>query len=107
MSASYDISPVKHRVNADSMKWWDRPDYKEYIKRVVLTTLGTQNDLERLGLRLVDGMNVDFWMDNGGEKGNPDPLLFSGKVYHDPSEGCWYAEIDERKIMNASQVSEK
>lgn len=71
---------------------------------VPLNCRGTANDLQKRHLMLHEGLWLDFWMDDGDEEGNPDPLLFAGSVHWLEDEGQWVARIDWNGFQNASEV---
>lgn len=87
------------RVYADLNKW-------EEVKgqfRVILTTLGTRQDLQKHGITLEEGLVLDFWMDDGDADGNPDALYFRGAVHYDEQESRWIAFVNPDDVYHASE----
>lgn len=73
--------------------------------RLILTTRGTVDDLERHGINLEDNLSLTFYMDDADQDNNPDNLIFRGTVYFDSANQYWVAEIDWNKIKNRSKLS--
>ncbi len=88
------------RVYADLNKWEEVN--KQF--RVILTTRGTHQDLQRYGITLEEGLTLDFWMDDGDANGNPDPLYFQGIVHYDEDAQHWVAVVVREEIRNASEL---
>src|SRR6266446_5723366 len=59
------------------------------------SALGTLKDLELEKITPVEGMTLQFWMDDGDDAGNTDNLIFEGVIHFDKTLGRWYAVIDE------------
>lgn len=87
------------RVYADLNKW----EEVEGQFRVILTTRGTSEDLQKHGITLEEGQVLDFWMDDGDANGNPDPLHFPGEVHYDEQKSRWVADVNPDAIYHASE----
>lgn len=83
------------RVNADLQK-------KSEPRSIKLTTIGSREDLARLGLTLVEGLNLRLYSDDADDTGRPDPLLFEGTARWDAEADCWVADVDWGSIRHAS-----
>jgi len=68
-----------------------------------LTCAGTLQDLQRLGIRLKEGLTLTLYSDDEDAAGNPDELRAEGIVHYDGSQECWVAEIDWKAIRHASE----
>jgi len=91
------------RIYADLNKWEEvNGDF-----RVILTTLGTRQDLQKYGITLEEGLRLTFWMDDGDDAGNLDPLYFDGVVHYDESTQNWVAVVDPENIRNASETNKQ
>jgi len=75
-------------------------------RRLVLTCLGTIQDLARHGIELKEGLVLTFYSDDADEKGNPDELIVQGRVSYDEVQKHWTATIDWRAIRHASELHE-
>ena len=73
---------------------------------VILTCRGTWEDLKKYEVELVEGLAVEFWMDDGDDEGNEDPLFFEGTVHYDATQSHWIALIDESSFRHASEVNQ-
>ncbi len=91
------------RVYADLNKWEEVNG--EF--RVILTTLGTHKDLQRLGITLEEGLVLDFQMDDEDANGSPDPLYFQGTIRFDEDARHWVAVIVREDIRSASELSKR
>lgn len=89
----------KPRIYADLMKW----EEVDGQRRVILTTQGTWRDLQRHGIKLKEGQQMDFWMDDADDNGNIDPLHFHGILHYGENAKHWIAAIDRATIHNASE----
>ncbi len=87
------------RVYADLNKW----EEVEGQFRVILTTRGTFQDLQKYGITLAEGLVLDFWMDDGDADGNPDALYFRGAVHYDEREIRWVAAVNPDEVSHASE----
>jgi hypothetical protein len=65
-------------------------------------TVGTLKDLELEKITPVEGMTLQFWMDDGDDAGNTDNLIFEGVIHFDKKLGRWYAVIDENSYRHES-----
>ncbi len=89
----------KPRVYADLNKWEEVNG--EF--RVILTTMGTHQDLRKYGIAPKEGIALGFWMDDGDDQGRLDPLYFDGILRYDESAQHWVAVVDRSKVRNASE----
>ena len=87
----------------DTVRVYADPQKTDDLGRLILTCRGTQQDLQRFGLTLTDGLFLNFWRDDADEQANPDPLHFEGVVHYDHAAGRWIAEIDWSHVHNASE----
>ncbi len=71
--------------------------------RLRLTCAGTVHDLERLGLRLIEGLALTLYSDDEDDAGRPDELQVEGVVHYDDEQECWVAAIDWKAIRHASE----
>ncbi|MBI2807072.1 MAG: hypothetical protein HYX68_18995 [Planctomycetes bacterium] len=74
--------------------------------RIRLTTLGSIQDIARLGLHLKDGLALTVAMDDADDAGNPDDLMADAVVRYNEKEKCWVAQIDWSKVQNRSERAE-
>ncbi|GIH05391.1 hypothetical protein Rhe02_34580 [Rhizocola hellebori] len=88
------------RIYADPLKTDDDG-------RLLLVTRGTRNDLQKYGIVLSDGLEVDFYTDDADDAGVRDDLLFSGVVHFDGELCAWVADIDWSRCRHASDVEVK
>jgi hypothetical protein len=65
-------------------------------------TVGTLKDLELEKITPIEGMTLQFWMDDGDDAGNTDNLIFEGVIHFDKELGRWYAVIDENSYRHES-----
>ena len=91
----------KQRIYADLNKW-DKARDEE--RRYVLTCMGTLKDLRKYNVEFVEGEIYHFWMDDGDEKGNPDPIYFEGTVEYDSECGYWGAWVHSNSFSHASDA---
>jgi hypothetical protein len=49
-------------------------------------------------------MRLDFYCDDGNDKGERDFLLFTGVIDQFPETGDWYALIDDDRFWHESDV---
>lgn len=68
-----------------------------------LTCTGTIADLERLGIRLHEGLALRLYTDDADDNGNPDDLFADAIVQFNKEEQCWVAAIDWRALHHASE----
>jgi hypothetical protein len=71
--------------------------------RLRLTCLGTQQDLDALGIELSEGLHLCFYTDDAQADGSSDALLVEGVVERDRSQG-WVARIDRAAIRHDSDL---
>lgn len=79
--------------------------------RVILTTVGTRADLEKLNLELSEGLRVLLYMPDCNEKDEVDPLEVEATIRRDEERGWWIGEFvweelahPSRKALKKSQV---
>jgi len=68
-------------------------------------TQGTFWDLEAEGIVPEPGMRLQFYTDDGNDKGELDCLLFTGIVERDQDTGEWYAAIDHNSFCHESDLA--
>jgi hypothetical protein len=78
---------MQRRIFVDFMK-------TDAARRLILTTLGTKQDLARAGIELREGLNLSVYSDDLNADGNPDNLLAEGVVHYDKDAKRWVLEID-------------
>jgi hypothetical protein len=83
------------RIWVDFMKTDD-------ARRLVLTTLGTLNDLKKNNLELHEGMTLNVYSDDADDAGNRNDLFVDGVVKYDPEMKRWVLEIDWNAISHES-----
>lgn len=71
--------------------------------RLLLTTAGTRDDLQRHDVTLADGLRATFYTDDTDDEGFPDDLLAEGTVQWDGASRCWVAAIDWSTLRHASE----
>ncbi len=71
-------------------------------RRLILTTLGTIEDLKKQGIDLHEGLRLEVYSDDADDRGNRDDLLAEGIVYRDKEQDRWVLEIDWNAIRHAS-----
>jgi hypothetical protein len=67
-------------------------------------TQGTFADLEAEKIEPAPGMRLDFYCDDGNDKGEPDYLLFAGVIDQFPETGDWHAIIEGDRFWHESDV---
>jgi len=67
-------------------------------------TQGTFRDLQTEKIVPVPGMRLDFYCDDGNDKGERDFLLFAGVIDRFPETGDWYAVIEGDRFWHESDV---
>jgi hypothetical protein len=67
-------------------------------------TRGTLQDLKAEKIVPVPGMRLDFYSDDGNDKGERDYLLFAGTINQFPETRLWYAIIDGDRFWHESDV---
>jgi len=73
------------------------PNVRNYLNQI-----GTKEDLEQTGIRLVDGLRIKFYSDDAADDGTPDDLFFEGTVHFDAERQAWYALLDEDSFRHRS-----
>jgi hypothetical protein len=74
--------------------------------RLRLTCAGTQQDLERQGIQLQEGLVLTLSMDDADDQRRPDELRAEGVVTYNGTEHCWVApSIGPRSAMPLRRVS--
>jgi hypothetical protein len=68
-------------------------------------TQGTFWDLEAEGIVPEPGMKLQFYADDGNDKGELDCLLFTGIIDCDQNTGEWYAVIDDGSFCHESDLA--
>ena len=68
--------------------------------RVRLDSNGTRDDLARLGVQLVEGLQLTLYTDDADEAGRPDDLLVDAVAFHG-AEG-WVAAADWATLRHQS-----
>jgi hypothetical protein len=69
---------------------------------IKLTTIGSREDIRRLGIRLENGLSIRLWSDDVDDDGNPDPFLLEGVVRWDDVAECWVADVDSQSLRHRS-----
>lgn len=77
----------------------------DYENRLLLTTLGTHNDLAKYDLTLKNGLHLVFYNPDTNENGVKDDLVVEGTVVYDEINDRWAAEIVWEDIKNISKLS--
>ena len=72
--------------------------------RLKLTSVGTKEDLERLGITLRDGLEFTFYTDDANDQGEADDLLVDGVVEFDRTNQCWVANVDWSAVKHSSDL---
>ncbi len=74
--------------------------------RIVLDSVGTRRDLERLQLQLRPGMVAILHTDDADERGQSDDLMAIGVVQFDNAEKRWVVSVNWQRLFHRSQRSE-
>jgi hypothetical protein len=72
--------------------------------QIILTTIGTRNDLARQQLEFREGMYFQFYQDDANELNEPGFLYAEGTVHWHAAEQHWWATIGEIR-WNAATIS--
>jgi len=72
---------------------------------VILTCLGTLQDLSRYGIELKDQLRLTFYNDDADESGKSDTLIVEGVVQYDEPSKHWVAVIDWDSIKHESDMN--
>ncbi|HJS27530.1 MAG TPA: hypothetical protein VJ913_10445 [Actinomycetota bacterium] len=91
---------MEDRVYADLQKT-DRQ------RRLLLTTVGTQRDINVKGIQLREGLRLTFHSGDLDSEGNRDDLVSEGTVHHDSETNTWVAEIDWDAIRHQSDIQKE
>lgn len=83
------------RVYVDLLK-------RDGANRILLTTEGTRQDLQRTGVTLQEGMVLQVYSDDMGENGQRDDLVAEGIVRRDDTHSRWVLELDEASLRHES-----
>ena len=75
--------------------------------RILLTTVGTRNDLQRLGIELTEGMPLTFYLDDADDHGNSDDIMVDGVARYSSADQCWVAEVNWDDVYHASEVANR
>ena len=73
--------------------------------RIRLTTVGTQRDLQRLGVQLEEGMALTLYMDDANDDGNSDDIMIDGTAHFSTADMCWVAAVNWENVYHASEIS--
>jgi hypothetical protein len=73
--------------------------------RICLTTVGTKQDLERLGIQLQEGMALTFYMDDADDQGNSDDIMVDGRAHFSESDNRWVGTVDWANVYHASEIT--
>ncbi len=74
--------------------------------RILLTTVGTSEDLSRQGIELEEGMILPLYADDLNSKGQRGDLVMDGVARFDAKTGEWVAEIERDAIGHESEVQD-
>lgn len=85
-------------IFADFMKYEDG--------HLILTCVGTKDDLEKANITLKKGMSLVFYEDDVDDKGNRDDLVVYGVVDYDEARARWIAKINYDDIKNISRLTD-
>jgi hypothetical protein len=96
-------SKNKIRLYADFNKW----DGDGKSRWLILTSKGTSDDLVRLNIELIEGLEVVFYADDSDRAGNRDELEADGYVHFDNKINQWVGVIDWNAICHASDRAKK
>jgi hypothetical protein len=83
------------RVYVDFMK-------RDHSDRVLLTTLGTQQDLQRLGIALRPGLELRVYSDDLADDGSDNPLLAEGVAEYDDEAQRWVLRLNKGSLRHRS-----
>jgi hypothetical protein len=70
--------------------------------RIILTTVGTKQDLQRLGIQLAEGMRLTFYMDDADGQGTSDDIMVDGVARFSEDGKCWVADVNWDDVYHAS-----
>ena len=72
--------------------------------RLNLTCVGTNQDLDRLGIALREGLVFTFYTDDANDRGEPDDLLVDGVVEYDRAHQRCVAKVDWSSVKHTSDL---
>ena len=98
-----NYSSNKPRIYADFNKW----DGDEASRWLILTCKGTFDDIARLNIQLVEGLEVMFYSDDSNQTGESDDIEADGHVHFDSNSNQWVGIVDWNAIRHASDRSEE
>jgi hypothetical protein len=82
----------------------DFNDLLRYTNRVRLRTHGARADLDRQGVMLEEGLELELYDFDANEQDEPDDLIANGTIYWDVDEDMWMARLDMESIKHRSDV---
>jgi len=91
------------RVYADFMNT-DRRRHPDGLRRILLNTQGTREDLKRQGIELRENLKLLLYSDDADSDGRCDPLLVEGTVQFDSERDQWVAVIDWDSLRHESDL---
>jgi hypothetical protein len=91
------------RVYADFMNT-DGRIHPDGLRRILLNTQGTREDLERQGIELRENLKLLLYSDDADNDGRSDPLLVEGTVHFDSEHDQWLAVIDWGSLRHESDL---
>jgi hypothetical protein len=91
------------RVHVDFMNT-DRRIHADGLRRILLNTQGTKEDLERHGIELRENLKLLLYSDDADNEGRSDPLLVEGTVHFDSERDQWLAAIDWGALRHESDL---
>lgn len=71
-------------------------------RRLLLTTRGTLEDLERHGIQLQEGLVLTVYSEDADNSGDADNLLGRGVVHFDHNANRWVLELDWTSLKHQS-----
>jgi hypothetical protein len=77
------------------------------LRRVVLTSVGTRSDLERLGIALEEGLLLKLYTDDADDDGRPDNIVIDGIAHYDEEARRWVATIDWNAIRSDPTMEDR
>jgi hypothetical protein len=86
-----------HRIYVDLLKI-------DGHRRLKLTPVGTREDLDRLGIVLVEGLSLRLYSDDLNDEGERDDFIFDGVAHFDESTETWVAAVDWDAIRHESDL---
>ena len=92
------------RIYADLMNT-DGRKHPDGLRRILLNTQGTKEDLERQGIELRENLKLLLYSDDADNDGRSDPLLVEGTAHFDTDHERWLAVIDWDSFRHESDLS--